>query len=87
VQRNLESLVPNIITLHGDTEPAVARAARSSLWKLTGEDFGPSERATKKERAAAIAKWKAWWRKQSKEQAGSIKDARGLWPEAKRKIG
>jgi len=34
------------------------------LKSLTAQDFGPTPGATKDERTAATAAWKAWWAKQ-----------------------
>jgi hypothetical protein len=57
--------IPDLINLLGDSELGVARAAHAALKSLTGEDFGPKPDAGRAESAQAIAKWKAWWAKNS----------------------
>lgn len=60
------SNVEKIIALLDDPEPPVARAAHAALKSLSNQDFGPSEDATRAEKARAIAAWKEWWQKQKK---------------------
>jgi hypothetical protein len=67
LKKNLKSHIPEIIPLLGDSVPVVSRVALSTLRRMTGENFGPSPRASKEERAAAIAKWKAWWKRARKK--------------------
>jgi hypothetical protein len=65
--KKLKALIPDVIELLGDPELPVALAARQALKDLTGKDFGPEDDATRAERKAAIAEWKAWWKKRPKE--------------------
>jgi hypothetical protein len=58
--------VPDLIEVLGDAELPVALAAHQALKDLTGKDFGPDADATRAERKAAVAQWKAWWKKQTK---------------------
>lgn len=58
--------IARLIDLLDDPEPPVARAAHVALKSLTRQDFGPSNDATRAERAQAVAEWKAWWAKQQK---------------------
>jgi hypothetical protein len=55
--------IPDLIELLADSEPRVARSARTALKYLSGgEDFGPGPEATPAERDRAIAAWKTWAR-------------------------
>ena len=54
--------IGDLIQLIGDPDLSVARAARVALKALTDHDFGPSAGASPADRAAALAKWKAWWK-------------------------
>jgi len=56
--------VPDLIDRLADADDLVVRAARAGLKSLTAQDFGPTPGATKDERTAATAAWKAWWAKQ-----------------------
>ncbi len=58
--------VPDLIDRLNDEDELVVRAARAGLKSLTGQDLGPHPRATKEERAEAIAAWRAWWGAQKK---------------------
>jgi hypothetical protein len=62
-----KELIPDLIGLLSDPEPAVERAAHAALKDLSGKDFGPAAAATRAERARAAAEWRAWWRKQTRE--------------------
>jgi hypothetical protein len=66
-RKKTKSLVPQLIALLDDAETAVAGAAQQALKELSGKDFGPTEDATRAERKAAIAQWKAWWKNQARE--------------------
>jgi hypothetical protein len=57
--------VPQLITLLGDREQVVARAAYAALKELSGQDFGPSVNADDSERRRAVADWQDWWKKQT----------------------
>jgi HEAT repeat protein len=61
-----KELIPDLIELLGDPQPAVLQAAHSSLRQLTGQDFGPELDASPAERAAAADAWRKWWKQQSK---------------------
>jgi hypothetical protein len=59
--------LPDLIQLLDDPEAAVSQAAHAALKELAGgRDFGPDAGASRAERQAAIAAWKAWWSKQKK---------------------
>lgn len=66
-QKESTSLVPYLIPLLSDSEMTVVRAAHAALKALTGQDFGPSARATRDERGQAAGKWLAWWNTQRKK--------------------
>jgi hypothetical protein len=61
-----KSLGADLIGLLQDADSRVRRAAHLALTTLAGRDFGPTSSAPPADRAAAAAKWKAWW----KEEAG-----------------
>jgi hypothetical protein len=57
--------VPDLIAMLDDSQPRVARAARTALKYLAnGKDFGPSLEATPAQRAKAIEEWMKWWKAQ-----------------------
>jgi hypothetical protein len=56
--------IPNLIVLLEDSQRPVSFAAHAALKDLTKQDFGPSTNASPQERAAAIARWKEWWKDQ-----------------------
>jgi HEAT repeats/HEAT repeat associated with sister chromatid cohesion len=58
------SSVPDLIPSLADEEENVVRAAKAALKSLADQDFGPPRNSTASERAAAVAAWKSWWRKQ-----------------------
>jgi hypothetical protein len=59
--------LPDLIQLLDDPEAAVGQAAHTALKEFAGgKDFGPDAGASRAERQAAIAAWKAWWSKQKK---------------------
>jgi hypothetical protein len=62
-QKDDKECVGALIDALDDPEPPVARAAYRALKSLTNKDFGPSAEATRKEKAAAIKKWRDWWTK------------------------
>jgi hypothetical protein len=66
-QKDDKACIGALIDLLDDPEPPVARAAYRALKELTNKDFGPSAEATRKEKAAAIKKWREWWAKNKKE--------------------
>jgi hypothetical protein len=68
-QKDSKKLLPNLISLLHDPEVSVVRAAHASLKALTGQDFGPSAKATREERDQAVLKWVEWWSKQRKKAA------------------
>jgi hypothetical protein len=55
-----KSLIPQLIELLQDKDPAVMRATHTALKNLTSEDFGPAE-ANPAELKRAVEAWKAWW--------------------------
>ena len=61
-----KELIPNLIPLLRDAEVSVARAAHAALKELTGQDFGPTAKATREQREQAAVKWLQWWGKQKK---------------------
>src|SRR5262249_55732220 len=58
------STIGKLINLLTDRERTVERAAYAALKELTKQDFGPAAEATAAEKAEAVKKWKAWWKKQ-----------------------
>jgi hypothetical protein len=62
-QKNDRTNVGALIDALDDPEPPVAHDAYRALKSLTNQDFGPSVDATRKEKAAAIKKWREWWAK------------------------
>jgi hypothetical protein len=68
-QKESKTLLPSLISMLRDAEPSVVRAAHASLKVLTGQDFGPTVKATREERDRAVLKWIAWWSKQRKKSA------------------
>jgi hypothetical protein len=54
--------IPAWIARLDDKDPVVRMAANESLKKRTRQDFGFVAWAEPPERAAAVAKWKAWWK-------------------------
>jgi hypothetical protein len=62
-RKKAKAHVPDLIALLEDPELPVALAAHQALKELTGKDFGPEPDASRAERKAAVAEWKAWWKK------------------------
>jgi hypothetical protein len=60
-----KAFIPDLIDLLEDNERPVSYAAYAALKELAGKDFGPVPNATPTDRAAAVAKWKEWWKSQS----------------------
>jgi hypothetical protein len=58
------ALVPDLIGSIADADDAVAQAARLSLRKLTGQDFGPREMNSPAEKQKAADAWQQWWKMQ-----------------------
>jgi HEAT repeat protein len=56
-------LIPNLIAVVVDEDPAVAKAAGFALNELTGQDFGPRDSSTTSARASAQRDWQEWWAK------------------------
>jgi hypothetical protein len=56
-------LIPDLIAVVVDDDPAVARSAGWALKQLTGQDFGPAASSTAAERARAQASWRDWYAK------------------------
>jgi hypothetical protein len=65
-EKNAKEFIPQLIALLSDQQPIVARAAYSSLKRLSGEDFGPARGADDEAVKRASAEWLAWWKKQSR---------------------
>jgi hypothetical protein len=61
-------MIPDLIDLLGDSETTVAQAARASLKKLAGKDFGPGPDALPGEQARAVTAWNEWMEKQGAKQ-------------------
>jgi hypothetical protein len=61
------STVGRLIDLLADRERTVERAAYAALKELTKQDFGPAADATAADKAEAVKKWKAWWKKQGEK--------------------
>jgi hypothetical protein len=61
--------VGKLIALLSDSERTVQLAAHAALKELTKnkKDFGPAADATEEEKAAAIKKWKDWWKQQAEK--------------------
>src|SRR5262249_34885743 len=55
------NLIPDLIGLLEDSEPAVADAALAALKGMTGQDFGP---IAGDDGARTVAAWNEWWNKQ-----------------------
>jgi hypothetical protein len=66
-QKDALSLVPELIKLLSDPESLVERAAHAALKAMAGKDLGPPAGAERAERDRAIAAWKSWWEKKSRE--------------------
>ena len=60
--------VYKLIERLSDSEDSVVRAARASLKSLSNEDFGPTNGASREDRAKSINAWKAWWARQQQEK-------------------
>jgi hypothetical protein len=59
-----KAFIPNLISLLEDPQRPVSFAAHAALKDLTKQDFGPAANASPKDRAAAVARWKEWWKAQ-----------------------
>ena len=59
--KNKKELIPDLIPLLHDRDAAVAQMALASLRVLSGQDFGPEEGVSVKERAEAVRRWQQWW--------------------------
>jgi HEAT repeat protein len=60
------SAVPALIPLLHDSEEFVSLAAKTTLVRLTGEDFGPAPGASADDRARAAADWRGWWQSEGR---------------------
>jgi hypothetical protein len=58
------ALVSDLIGAVAGADDAVAQAARLSLRKLTGQDFGPDDKADPTARREAAEAWQKWWKAQ-----------------------
>jgi hypothetical protein len=70
--KQAQELIPDLIALLDDPEPAVVRAAHASLKELTHQDFGPPSAATPAERGRALAAWNDWWDKRQAAAATEV---------------
>jgi hypothetical protein len=61
-----KDLIGDLITLLNDPEMDAVQSARAALTELTGEDFGPTRDAVRRERDEAVAAWRKWWKQQDK---------------------
>jgi hypothetical protein len=59
--------IGKLIDLLDDPERTVERAAYAALKDLTKQDFGPAADASNDEKAAAVKKWRAWWKRQAEK--------------------
>jgi hypothetical protein len=61
-QREPDSVaIPALIDRLGDQDPVVRLTAHEELKRRTGQDFGFVAWGELNERAAAAARWRAWW--------------------------
>lgn len=61
------ALAGDLIERLDDDRAEVRTAAHEALVRMArGEDFGPTESASKEERGEAMKKWRAWWDAQKK---------------------
>lgn len=74
--------IPAWIGMLDDKDAVVRMNANNSLKGRTGQDFGFVPWAEPAERAAAVAKWKAWWqaraggRQAAANQGGVVRSSR-----------
>ncbi|MHB1426853.1 MAG: HEAT repeat domain-containing protein [Gemmataceae bacterium] len=54
--------IPDLLQLLDDPEMDVILSARMVLIELTGEDFGPSSDAGRRDRTDAANAWRNWWK-------------------------
>jgi hypothetical protein len=66
--KNQSELVPDLIELLKDANARIVAAAHQALRGISGKDFGPAARADSTERAAAAARWRAWWDSEGSKQ-------------------
>ena len=59
-------LIPQLIPLLRDPEMLVVHATHAALKELTGQDFGPTAKASREDRDQAALQWLKWWNKQQK---------------------
>ncbi|HEV3116796.1 MAG TPA: HEAT repeat domain-containing protein [Gemmataceae bacterium] len=74
ISKEAKSLVPQIIPLLEDTEPAVARLAHRALKELTEQDFGPRAQAEGDDVTIAAIAWRNWWKKQATAQQSAARN-------------
>ncbi len=60
-------VIPSLLRSLDDKDQVVRLAAFSELKKRTGQDFGYVPYAEPAERAAAVARWNAWWQAQGRD--------------------
>jgi hypothetical protein len=63
-QKELTTLVPDLIALLEDEDAVVPPAARAALRSLTGQDFGAVSSRDREGQMRVAAAWKTWWQKQ-----------------------
>jgi hypothetical protein len=69
-----QKVVPALINRLEDRDPVVRLAAFEELRKGTGQTFGFVPWAGEKERAGAVARWRAWWNNAQAALVGSGKN-------------
>jgi hypothetical protein len=57
----LHEIAEALIARTADEDPNVSQAARTSLKKLTDQDFGPESGDSASDRAKAMLAWRKWW--------------------------
>ncbi|MBX6313756.1 MAG: hypothetical protein IRY99_12685 [Isosphaeraceae bacterium] len=62
-------VIPSLIERLGDPDRVVRMSAHEELKLRTGQDFGFVPWADPPERAAAVARWRAWWAANGKGMA------------------
>lgn len=62
--KEAKECVPELIESLRDSEEMVVQAARTSLKRLTEQDFGPNANAGAGEKLKALLAWRNWWKEQ-----------------------
>jgi hypothetical protein len=60
-------LIGPLIGVLSDKDREVRQAARQSLVRLTGQDFGPEANASENDIDAAVDRWRDWWERQPRK--------------------